>query len=116
MKKENIQNFLTDYAYKVNDEISCINRELKIAQSESYPTKSKASLYKRLHETEGIIEAIDNFRTYVNRYPDVVWDYNETLNNAKNYAHDAMSKLGAKNINEEVKQAIIDVYIKGIQE
>ena len=115
MKKENIQNFLTDYAYKVNDETSCINRELKIAQSESCPSKRRASLYKRLHETEGILEAIDNFRTYVKLYPNSL-DYDETLDKAEKYAHEAMSKLGAKNINEEVKQAIINAYIKGIEE
>ena len=34
----------------------------------------------------------------------------------KKYAHEAMSKLETKNINEDVKQAIIDAYIKGIQE
>lgn len=34
----------------------------------------------------------------------------------RKYAHEVMSKLGAKNINEEVKQAIINAYIKGIQE
>lgn len=115
MKKENILNFLTDYAYKVNDEISCINRELKIAQSESCPSKRRASLYKRLHEIEGMIEAVDNFRTYVKRYPNGI-DYDETFDKAEKYAHESMYKLGAKNINEEVKKAIIDAYIKGIQE
>lgn len=115
MKKENILNFLEDWAYKVNSETSCINRELKIAQSESCPTKRKASLYKRLHEIEGIIEAIDDFRTYVNHYPNEK-DYVETLDKAKKYAHEAMSKLETKNINEEVKQAIINAYIKGFKE
>lgn len=111
MKKENILNFLVDYAYEVNAEICDIRRELEITQSGSY----KASLCKRLHETEGIIETIDNFRTYVKHYPNEK-DYDETLDKAEKYAHDAMSKLGAKNINEEVKQAIINAYIKGIEE
>lgn len=116
MKKENILNFLVDYVYEVNAEICGIRQKLKNSLSEELSYEEKRPLYKRLHETEGIVEAIDKFRTYVKRYPNDDRDYDETLDNAKKYAHDAMSKLGAKNINEEVKQAIINAYIKGNEE
>lgn len=45
-------------------------------------SKDKGLLYKRLHEIKGIIEAVDNFRTYVKRYPNEK-DYDETLDKAK---------------------------------
>lgn len=116
MKKENILNFLVDYAYEVNTEICDIKQKLKNSLSEELSYEEKRPLYKRMHEIEGIIEAIDKFITYVKRYPNDERDFDETLNKAKNCAHEAMSKLGAKNINEEVKQAIINAYIKGIEE
>lgn len=114
MKKENILNFLTDYAYNINAESDDVKQDLKNSTM-NLSSKDKGLLYKRLHEIKGIIEAVDNFRTYVKRYPNEK-DYVETLDKAEKYAHDAMSKLGAKNINEEVKKAIINVYIKGIKE
>lgn len=115
MKKENILNFLTDYAYDVNAESRDLKQELKNSTM-GLSSKDRSLLCKRLHETEGIIEAIDNFRNYVKRHPNDDRDYDETLDKAKKYAHEVMSKLGAKNINEEVKQAIINAYIKGIEE
>lgn len=114
MKKENILNFLTDYAYNINAESDDVKQDLENCLMD-LSSKDKGLLYKRLHETDGILEAVDNFRTYVKRYPNEK-DYDETLDKAKKYAHEAMSKLETKNINEEVKQAIIDAYIKGIQE
>lgn len=114
MKKENILNFLTDYAYNINAESDDVKQDLKNSTM-NLSSKDKGLLYKRLHEIKGIIEAVDNFRTYVKRYPNEK-DYVETLDKAEKYAHESMYKLGAKNINEEVKQAIIDAYIKGIQE
>ena len=114
MKKENILNFLVDYAYEVNAEYHDVKQDLK-ESTMGLSSKDRSLLCKRLYEIEGIIEAIDKFRTYVKRYPNGN-DYDETLDNAKNYAYDAMSKLGAKNINKEVKQSIINAYIKGIEE
>ena len=114
MKKENILNFLTDYAYNINAESDDVKQDLKNSTMNLF-SKDKGLLYKRLHEIKGIIEAVDNFRTYVKRYHNQK-DYDDTLDKAKKYAHEAMSKLETKTINEEVKQAIIDAYIKGIQE
>lgn len=114
MKKENILNFLTDYAYNINAESDDVKQDLKNSTM-NLSSKDKGLLYKRLHEIKRIIEAVDNFRTYVKRYPNEK-DYDETLDKAKKYAHEAMSKLETKNINEEVKQAIINAYIKGFKE
>lgn len=114
MKKENILNFLVDYAYNINDERCEVKQDLKNSTM-NLSSKDKGLLYKRLHEIKGIIEAVDNFRTYVKRYPNEKV-YDETLDKAKKYAHEAMSKLETKNINEDVKQAIINAYIKGIEE
>lgn len=112
MKKENIQNFSIDYAYEVNSEICDIRKKLK----NSLSSKEKGLLYKRLHEIGGVLEAIDNFRAYVRRYPNGDGDFEKILNEAKNYAHNIMSRLSAVNINDEVEQAIINAYIKGLKE
>ena len=76
MKKENILNFLTDYAYNINAESDDVKQDLKNSTM-NLSSKDKGLLYKRLHEIKGIIEAVDNFRTYVKRYPNEK-DYDET--------------------------------------
>ena len=114
MKKENILNFLVDYAYNINDERCEVKQDLENCLMD-LSSKDKGLLYKRLHETDGILEAVDNLITYIKYYPNDD-DFKKISDKAENYAYEVMSKLRAKNINEDVKQAIINAYIKGFKE